>query len=109
MLIERRNRWVSKTPNELNEAKIARGVMDRKTGSAMDARLWRYCKLGMIEENMAPCLELKMKREDRISMENDTLRQVDELKRQVRVAGEDVDLDPKFNMVLQVIVGRKLD
>ena len=38
----------------------------------------------------------------------DTLRQVDELKRQVRVADEDVDLNPKTNMVSQIIVGRRL-
>ena len=32
---------------------------------------------------------------------------MDEVKRQVRAAGKDVDLGPKFNMTLQVVVGRK--
>ncbi len=52
----------------------------------------------MIEENIAPGLEWEMKQDGRMrysmSIDEDNLTQADELKRQVRVADEDMDLDP---------------
>ncbi|KAL9062967.1 MAG: hypothetical protein Q9161_009678 [Pseudevernia consocians] len=45
--------------------------------------------------------------QERTCSYQDTLRHVDEVKRQVRAAGKDVELGPKFNMTLQVVVGRK--
>lgn len=73
-------------------------------------------ELGIIQGKIAPCLDCdkKLQRwlessvpmdQERTCSDQDTLRHVDEVKRQVRAAGKDVELDSKFNMTLQVVVG----
>ena len=42
LLFERHIGWVAKIPKDLKKAGIRFEKVDRRTGSAMDAWLWRY-------------------------------------------------------------------